>query len=147
MSRRRGLGDCWSGTEPVSSPYTPCYCVFVCVWEFYVVDVGRRFVCVGVLVLQGDWSSFCYMWSGWMFPKTFVENWFWVPFVTYVLCVTVHSLCTQGSSEYAKFPRHFTEKCIWTWDWMLCIILCLMKQYSLVVYDRGLSYSVTQPNK
>lgn len=30
-------------------PATVC----LCVCEFYVVDVARRFVCVGVLVLQG----------------------------------------------------------------------------------------------
>lgn len=47
MSRRRGLGDCWSGTEPVSSPHAGCLycCVRVCLpacvcWKW------REHVCV-----------------------------------------------------------------------------------------------------
>lgn len=75
------------------------------------MGVGREYVCVGASVLQeaADYSSLCYIWRGWIPPKTFVENWFWVPFITWVLCVTVHSLCIQGSYELCilKVPRTF----------------------------------------
>lgn len=49
MSRRRGLGDCWSGTEPVSSPHAGCLycCVRVCLRACVCVCwKGRERVCV-----------------------------------------------------------------------------------------------------
>lgn len=142
MSRRRGLGDCWSGTEAVSSPHRSLLLVFLhalclCVRAVDLAGVcggcGKGIClcwCLGAAGSCADYSSVCYIWRGWIPPKTFVENWFWVPFITWVLCVTVHSLRTQGSysmsSAYFKFPRRFTEKCIWTWDWVLWIILSLV---------------------
>lgn len=136
MSRRRGLGDCWSGTEAVSSPHAHClcFCVCLCAWLriwlcMLWVWEGNMFVLASQCCRKPH-GSVCLIWRGWIPPKTFVENWFWVPFITWVLCVTVHSLCIQGSdcmnAAYFKLPRRFTEKCIWTWDWVLWIILSLM---------------------
>lgn len=58
---------------PLTLTACVCVCVFVCAavdLAAYVAGVGRECVCVSV----SDYSSVCYIWRGWIPPRTFVEN-------------------------------------------------------------------------
>lgn len=131
MSRRRGLGDCWSGTEAVSSPHAHCLRLCVCLCARLWIWLRMLWVWEGnvfVLVSQTTVWSAIYGGDG-SLPRHLYKIDFEFHSSLGFLCVTVHSPCVQGrycmSSAYLTFPRHFTEECIWTWDWALWIILSL----------------------
>lgn len=128
MSRRRGLGDYWSGTQPVSSPHI-CWLCFVCAAAdlgMYVVGVGREYVCVTHSVLweaaQTTVRVAIYGEDG-SLPRHLLK----IPFESHsslgfwvwqlIHCVYNKRCCM--SSACFKVPRHLNEKCKWTWGWVL----------------------------
>lgn len=74
MSRRRGLGDCWSGTELVSSPHTHTHCYCACLgvwlWIWLCCGCGKGIFlcwCLTTAVSNTDYSSLLYV--EWMNPS------------------------------------------------------------------------------